>query len=97
MSTPLSNLAPALAATAGAPARGPAHALQVRLDQLTEGAVSLRFRVDEDTGGRIVVQMVDKQTEEVIRQVPSDEALRIAHEMAERLALMRGTGTGGGR
>ena len=35
---------------------------------------SLRFNVDE-TSGRIVVKVIDKDTDEVIRQIPSEELL----------------------
>lgn len=66
-----------------------ARSLQARLDELTVSAVSLRFRVDEDAG-RIVVQMVDADTGDVIRQVPGEDALKMAREMAERAAMARG-------
>ena len=38
---------------------------------------SLEFSIDEDTGTS-VVKIVDKETEEVIRQIPSAEMLSIA-------------------
>lgn len=38
---------------------------------------SLEFSIDEDTGTSIV-KIVDKETEEVIRQIPSEEMLSIA-------------------
>ena len=37
----------------------------------------LEFNVDEDVG-RIVVKVVDKETDEVLLQVPSEEMLAIA-------------------
>ncbi len=36
---------------------------------------SLQFRVDEDSG-RVVVSVRDPSTGELIRQIPSEEALR---------------------
>ena len=40
----------------------------------------LQFRVDEDSG-RTIVTVIDSETEEVIRQVPSEELLRLAEHM----------------
>lgn len=40
----------------------------------------LRFSVDRDAG-RTVVAVIDKTTDEVIRQIPSEVALRIASAM----------------
>lgn len=49
---------------------------------------SLQFRVDEESGS-IVVKVMDSQTNEVIRQIPSQEALDMANslKMAEGLIL----------
>lgn len=40
-------------------------------------AQDLRFSIDEDSGAT-VVKVIDKATDEVIRQIPSEEALQIA-------------------
>jgi flagellar protein FlaG len=48
---------------------------------------SLQFRLDESTG-RMVVSILDSETGEVIRQVPGDEALRIAQDIETRLSGM---------
>jgi flagellar protein FlaG len=48
---------------------------------------SLQFRLDESTG-RMVVSICDAETGEVIRQVPGDEALRIAQNLESRLSGM---------
>lgn len=45
---------------------------------------SLQFSVDE-TSGRNVVRVIDKTTEEVIRQIPIEEVLVIARTIAEQL------------
>ncbi len=44
---------------------------------------NLEFTVDETTG-RTVVKVIDKETSEVIRQIPSEEAMRLAQYMHER-------------
>ncbi|HRQ59072.1 MAG TPA: flagellar protein FlaG, partial [Azoarcus taiwanensis] len=40
----------------------------------------LRFTIDDDTG-RTVVKIVDKETDEVIKQIPSEEMLRISRAL----------------
>ena len=39
------------------------------------------FRIDEDSG-RVVVSVVDRRDGTVLRQMPSEEALRIARNLA---------------
>ena len=41
---------------------------------------SLQFRVDQDSG-RVVVSVRDPDTGELIRQIPSESALRIAEDL----------------
>lgn len=49
-----------------------------QIEQFTQSvAQNLKFSIDEDTG-KTVVRIVDMQTQEVIRQIPSEEAIRIA-------------------
>jgi flagellar protein FlaG len=48
---------------------------------------SLQFRVDESTG-RMIVSICDAETGEVIRQVPGEEAVRIAQNLENRLSGM---------
>jgi flagellar protein FlaG len=48
---------------------------------------SLQFRLDESTG-RMIVSICDSETGEVIRQVPGEEALRIAQDLENRLSGM---------
>lgn len=47
----------------------------------------LRFTIDDDTG-RTVVKIVDKETDEVIRQIPSEEMLRIAKALDKLQGLL---------
>ena len=46
-------------------------------EMLQNNRQSLRFSVDDDSG-RMVVRVMDAQTDEVIRQIPSEETLRFA-------------------
>lgn len=41
----------------------------------------LQFRIDKDSG-RVIVSIVDRESGEVLRQVPGDEALRLARMLA---------------
>jgi len=42
----------------------------------------LEFSTDDDSG-RTIVKVVNKETEEIIRQIPSDEFLRMSNSMDE--------------
>ncbi len=46
---------------------------------------SLQFRLDESSG-RMIVSITDSETGEVIRQVPGEDALRIAQSLERRLS-----------
>jgi flagellar protein FlaG len=46
-------------------------------DFLSTSAQNLEFSVDNDTG-QTIVKVIDRQTEEVLRQIPSEEMLQIA-------------------
>ncbi len=43
---------------------------------------NLQFKVDDSTK-QVVMSIVDKKTGEVIRQIPSEEVLELAHRMQE--------------
>ncbi|MDX1250734.1 MAG: flagellar protein FlaG [Gammaproteobacteria bacterium] len=47
----------------------------------------LQFSVDDDSG-RIVVKVIDKETREVIRQIPSEEALQLAKRMEQSNGML---------
>lgn len=49
----------------------------------TAGA-ELQFSIDEELG-RVVVTVRDRRDGSVLRQIPSEEALRIAHALAEQI------------
>ncbi len=49
-----------------------------RLNEMLQNSEqSLRFELDDDSG-RMVIQVMDAQTQEVIRQIPNEETLRFA-------------------
>lgn len=43
---------------------------------------NLEFSTDEESG-KIVVKVIASETGELIRQLPSEEALRIAHNLSD--------------
>ena len=42
----------------------------------------LRFSIDRDSG-KTVIKVMDANTQELVRQIPSDEALRFARKLSE--------------
>ncbi len=48
---------------------------------------NLKFSIDEDTG-KMVIKIVDAQTQEVIRQMPSEEAIKIASALGKIQGLL---------
>lgn len=48
---------------------------------------SIQFSLDEDTG-RTLLQVIDVQTKEVIRQIPSEEVLNIAKALDKLQGLL---------
>ncbi|MFA7387174.1 MAG: flagellar protein FlaG [Thiohalobacteraceae bacterium] len=47
----------------------------------------LQFTVDQDSG-RTVIKVLDSETQEVIRQIPSEELLQIANQLTEGGGLL---------
>ena len=60
-------------------ATAPAKSKPQRLDH-----TDLRFAID-DASGRMVVSIVDRETSEVVRQIPAEELLAVARQIEERL------------
>ena len=83
-STPAPAATPALAAAAGA--KAPLEDLQQLLEQASRHIHpeqrSLSFEIRDELG-RAVVSVYDAETEELIRQIPSETAVRIAAAMRE--------------
>ena len=60
------------------------HAVQaVNAAELFGGQNELAFAVDRPTR-RAVVRIVDRETREVIQQIPSEQVLRMAEELQQR-------------
>jgi flagellar protein FlaG len=47
----------------------------------------LRFSIDQDSGDT-VVKVVDRQTEEVVRQIPSEELMRLRKRLEEAAGVI---------
>ncbi len=45
------------------------------------------FKVDDESG-RVVINVTEKSTGEIIRQIPSEEALRLAESLSQARSLM---------
>lgn len=60
--------------------------LQVAVSQINDHVQNLQrnlqFTVDDLTG-KDIVTVIDRESEEVIRQIPSEEALQLARRLAE--------------
>jgi flagellar protein FlaG len=56
-------------------------------DYLQTQGHNLKFKVDKDTG-RMIVQIVDSATDEVIRQIPHQELLDIAKRLGDVEGLL---------
>lgn len=54
-------------------------------DAMARNGSDLKFRMDEDNG-KPIVEIIDRQTEKVIRQIPSVEMI----ELSKALAKMQG-------
>jgi flagellar protein FlaG len=54
--------------------------------RLAQKASELTFEFD-DASGRVVVKLVDARTREVLRQIPSEEALAIARALERDTAI----------
>lgn len=79
---------PAEAAPAARAAPATPHALQRQLEALVEPTrTRLRFKVEEDLG-QVAVSVIDERTGEVILQVPSETALRLARRLREHGGLL---------
>ena len=67
----------------------------IKLDQAVEAinrflkpvASSIEFSVDQDSG-RTIVQVIDTDTQDVLRQFPSKEALAISRELDKLQGLL---------
>ncbi len=87
---PVSNAAPvaAFAQVERAPGRTELGNVVADLNKVAQAnAQGVRFSVDEDTG-RTVVKVVDTQTDTVLRQIPSVEALKLWRSIEQMQGVM---------
>ena len=64
------------------PATGLSQAVQELAQHARSSGAELDFRIDEDSG-RVVVSVIDQADGTVLRQMPSEEALRISRNLAK--------------
>lgn len=77
---------PAADNVAATPSRDEVSAAVKKLNEaMPPSAQSLEFEIDEDSD-RVVVKIIDQTTKEVVRQMPTEEAL----EMAKAIDKMQG-------
>ena len=89
-----SQAAPVTPVTAAKQTSG-ASADDIKLDQAVEAinkflkpvASSIEFSVDQDSG-RTIVQVIDTDTQDVLRQFPSKQALAMSHELDKLQGLL---------
>jgi len=84
--------APAPGANAGNEGPAPARdAVEKAVGKLNENpqftAQGLRFSIDEESG-KTVVKIVDSETQEILRQIPSADALALAHSIDKMQGLL---------
>lgn len=90
---PESGESSAMPSRTSAPASAPpsaaelARALQQLQDDSGPHAKNLQFSVDQDLNA-VIVKVVDGDTKEVIRQIPSEEAVRLARSMDKPLGKL---------
>jgi flagellar protein FlaG len=78
------------AASAGATLDSVAQAVETLQRYAAQAGAELSFRVDEELD-RIIVTVLDRRDGTVLRQIPSEEALRISRMIAEaRAGLVEG-------
>jgi flagellar protein FlaG len=65
-----------------APAQSLDQAVQELAEHVAQSGAELNFRIDEDSG-RVVVSIIDARDGTVLRQMPSEEALRIARALTK--------------
>jgi flagellar protein FlaG len=63
-------------------------ALQSINDTMRALSQNVEFSVDDSTEHRTIVRIVDQQTREIIRQMPSEEALQIAKGLDRMQGLL---------
>ena len=85
---PAKAVAPGIAAAAAEPARAEVEQAVERANrQIASLAPSLEFEIDPDTSA-VVIRLVDRNDQSVLRQVPSPEMLAIARALERMQAML---------
>lgn len=91
LSSPRQEARPAPPATSAAPGAADRATVQHAVHDLNRmtGAIAqdVRFSIDDDSG-KLVVKVVDTKTQEVLRQIPSEEVLSLAHSLDKMRGLL---------
>jgi flagellar protein FlaG len=71
------------------PAQGSAEQLTASLQQLNTGLQNYGIEFEfSEPGNHLVTRVVDRESGELIRQIPSEEVLRMAQRMESRIGLL---------
>ena len=62
-------------------------AVEEMQDYMDAAGRNIQFQLDDDSG-RMVVKVTERGTGEVIRQIPSEEAVRLAENLSEIRSLL---------
>lgn len=88
---PVENVEVPVASAQAAAARPDAAQVHAAVEsinrKLSESSNNLRFSVDDKTG-QIIVRIVDGETDQVIRQIPSEEAIAISQSIEQLQGLL---------
>lgn len=78
---------PTTPALAAAPNQEDVRQAVEKIQAAAQMAQSLHFSVDKDTG-RTIVRVMDTTTQEVIRQIPTEEVITISHALDRMSGLL---------
>jgi flagellar protein FlaG len=81
-STATTGTSATTSATGATPSRDDVSSAVQKMNEALGSSQSLEFSIDEDSKD-LVVKVVDQSTKEVVRQIPSKEALQIAKSIEQ--------------
>lgn len=63
-------------------------AIEKANDALTQNNIRRQFVKDDELKGHLIVKLINKDTNEVIRQIPSEEAIKISKNIDTMLGMI---------
>lgn len=63
-------------------------AIEKANEALNRSNIRRQFVKDDDLKGRLIVKLIDEDTKEVIRQIPSEEAMKISKNIDTMLGMI---------